>query len=179
MSSRSVGKGLIWLSALAGAIPPAVVAVYAFVPAPFDFGILILGATCAGLLFAKRRPPPYVAFLAFTWSLLPLGFPYVDARIFETRVRNHLSQFQTAADLVLNGEVGPCWGPVRSDVDCNRSRFPPAPRAMTFGVFRANKTVTFTFKNGSRRSPRYAPHESRKPTAPCRAVTASWTICFS
>jgi hypothetical protein len=178
MSSKSIGRGLDNLTAVAWATPVVVVIAYPFLPSPLDSGVLMWGVIVAGLIFASRRRPWRVTFMTIAWSALPLGFPYVEARVFEARVRRDLSEFQTAAELILRGDVGPCWGPIRSAADCDINRFPPAPRAMTTGVYRQSRSVRFTFKEGSRRSLIYEPRQSAEPSGPCRPIATGWSICF-
>jgi hypothetical protein len=178
MTSTSTGRGGGGRAVLAFVLPLAAMAAYSAVPGPFDSLLLMLSAVVSGVLFVRGRHPRYVTILALGWSALPLGYPRVEAMVFEQRIHRSLPEFRVAADLILEGKAGPCWGTIRSSVDCDLGRLPAVPRRMIYGVFRQPSSVTFTFKGGSRRSLLFEPGFPPHSQGPCRKIDRDWFICF-
>lgn len=162
---------------LGWAIPVAACVAYPYLPGLLDSLVLVSGAIASGLLLMRRRRSWWWQDLVVLgWCLVPIGFIRVEAIVFEQRVRAHLPEFEIAGRGLLTGKLESCWGPIPSPTDCERERLPPNVRNMVIGVQKDRESVTFFFKEGTRRALTYAPLRSPSQSTPSGTIAPGWFL---
>jgi hypothetical protein len=185
MFSRTLQGCVLWpfvdseldaMNLVAWGVPPAVMVGYLYFATPFDLALLLIGAGASGIFMTLRRRRWRQRVLAVAWCAIPLGFPYVEQHAFERRVRGSLPEFETAAQLLLSGDVGPCWQSAKSEMDCDVQRFSPTVRRMTTQVRVERHSVLFMFKEGSRRGLLYDSEAREEQVESYVRVAPGWYL---
>jgi len=161
---------------LGWAIPVAACVAYLYLPGLLDGVVLLLGVVASALLLTRRRRSWWQNLAVLTWCVVPIGFIRVEAVVFEKRVCAHLPEFELAARGLLTGKLGSCWGPIPSPTDCQREQLPPIVRGMVIDVRRDRESVTFLFKEGTRRALVYAPLQLPRQSGPSRSIAPGWFL---